>query len=77
MVQAIKLYVLKVFLGCRAATLPHTLQDYSVVSTRNFVDTFWVNSSGYFLMVITNGAKTEGAGAKTLLGSANTVQCQG
>ena len=51
-----------------------------------------VNSCGHFLMVITNGANAGGAvqqtlysvtsgqgvrGAKPLLGSANTVQCQG
>ena len=34
-----------------------------------------VNSCGHFLMVITNGGNA-GAGAKPLLGSANTVQCQ-
>ena len=32
-----------------------------------------MNSSGHFLMVITNGANAGGAGAKPLLGSANTV----
>ena len=41
------------------------------------VDIFWVNSSGHFLVVITIGANTGGAGARPLLGSANTVQCQG
>ena len=35
-----------------------------------------VNSCGHFLMVITNVANAGGAGAKPLLGSANTVQCQ-
>jgi hypothetical protein len=35
-----------------------------------------VNSCGHFLMVITNGGNAGGAGAKPLLGSANTVQCQ-
>ena len=36
-----------------------------------------VNSCGHFLMVITNGANAGGAGgAKPLLGSAYTVQCQ-
>ena len=33
------------------------------------------NSLGHFLTVITNGANAGGAGAKPLLGSANTVQC--
>ena len=38
-----------------------------------------VNSHGQFLVVITNGlsANAGGAGVKPLLGSANTVQCQG
>ena len=35
-----------------------------------------VNSRGHFLMVITNVANAGGVGAKPLLGSANTVQCQ-
>jgi hypothetical protein len=35
-----------------------------------------VTSCGHFLLVIKNGANTGGAGAKPLLGSANTVQCQ-
>ena len=43
---------------------------------RILVDIFWVNSSGHFLVVITNGANAGGAGAKPLVGSANTVQCQ-
>ena len=39
---------------------------------------FWVNSSGHFLVVITNGwsANAGGAGAKPLLVSANIVPCQ-
>ena len=36
-----------------------------------------VNSCGHFLMVITNGGNAGRAGAKPLLVSANTVQCQG
>ena len=41
------------------------------------MEIFWVNSSGHFLVVITNGcsANTGGAGAKPLLGSANTIWC--
>ena len=36
---------------------------------------FWVNSSGQFFIVITNGANAGGAETKPQLGSANTVQC--
>ena len=42
----------------------------------HFLDIFWVNSSGHFLMVITNGANAGSVGAKPLLGSVNIVQCQ-
>ena len=50
------------------------------------MDIFWVdfcayilgvNSTGHFLVVVTEGANAGSAGAKPLLGSANTVQCQG
>ena len=36
-----------------------------------------LNSSGHFVMVITNGGNAGGAGTKPLPGPANTVQCQG
>ena len=45
------------------------------------MDIFLVNSSGHFLMVITNGANTVGQpmqgmrGVKPLLDSGNTVLC--
>ena len=43
-----------------------------------FVDSFWINVSGHFLVVITNGrsANKGGVGVKPLVGSANTVPYQ-
>ena len=50
------------------------MQVSSIVQDGEF--SWAVNSHGHFLMVITNVATAGGAGAKSLLGSVNTVQCQ-
>ena len=58
---------------------------WTLLSTRiphfwvSFCGCFWLNCSGRFLMVITNthcwSANAGGAGAKPLIGSAETFQC--